>query len=581
MEASILLGILGAGYLWNKNKDNNDDDNNNNNINQDLPKQEDAYTTDYFHDDNKSIDHSTNLYDNYKTIQIPGVKNINYQNIGEYLNLEENDTSNTEGKEYIHSSIAGSKISKDDFLENDQGIKIEPFFTKAPPNINLTENHHLARHQGHSGHRIKKKETTPFFENYKSENVFGQIPHSDEIRSKIYVSSSMKNVLPFEQTQVGHIDVKNMVNVDIAKQYYENNSIDNIRTLNNQQVSYEGRILPGKGEEKLGKIGQVFKHTPENDYFNSPDKWLTTTGAYTADTQRPEQIVPNTNRQFFNKQELGIAGSTSHDAQTYRSKYAVSGRQNFAADSVRNAAITNDQMNNDTIQNSYQMYPNERDITTLRTYDSNISTEVKDQTLGLMDDIKGTIKQTTLIPANNGFINGADLPTERLYDEIKKTKKQTTINSKHNGNIKGPDQPTSAVEAPEGTIKDSTLFDYTGNAMSSAILQMNETQYKNAETNATKEIIAQGRYPTPQGDKYYNSKETYNIEVKKNEGDYFTHRQSHYDRMNPEYLPKNTCNFTQMKNKLNDSSLADRVNNDILTPFKNNPYTQSLESFAY
>ena len=89
MEASILLGILGAGYLWNKNKDNNDDDNNNNNINKDLPKQEDAYTTDYFHDDNKRVEHSTNLYDNYKTIQIPGVKNINYQNIGEYLNLEE------------------------------------------------------------------------------------------------------------------------------------------------------------------------------------------------------------------------------------------------------------------------------------------------------------------------------------------------------------------------------------------------------------------------------------------------------------------------------------------------------------
>ena len=35
-------------------------------------------------------------------------------------------------------------------------------------------------------------------------------------------------------------------------------------------------------EEKIGKIGQVFKHTPETDYFNSPDKWLTTTGAYIA-----------------------------------------------------------------------------------------------------------------------------------------------------------------------------------------------------------------------------------------------------------------------------------------------------------
>jgi len=579
MEASILLGILGAGYLLNKKNDNNNDNNdNNNNNNKPLPEKEDAYTTDYFHDSNKEMTHSTSLYDNYENIQIPGVKNINYQNISAYLNLEDNN--NNEGKEYIYSGIAGSNISKDDFLVNDQGIKVEPFFTKSP-NIKLTDNQHLARHQGHNGHRPKKKETTPFFQNYKSENVFGQIPHSDETRSKIYVSSNMENVLPFEQIQVEHIDAKNIANVDVSRKYYENNSIDNIRTLNNQQITYEGRILPGKSEEKLGKIGQVFKHTPENDYFNSADKWLTTTGAYTADTQRPEQILPNTNRQFFNKQELGIASSTSHDAQTYRSKYAVSGRQNFSNDNVRNAAITNDQMNNDSIQNSYQMYPNERDVTTLRTYDSNISTEVKDQTLGLMDDLKGTKKQTTLIPANNGFINGTELPMERLYDEIKKTKKQTTINSKHNGNIKGPEQPTAPVESPEGTIKDSTLFDYTGNAMSSAILQMNSDNYKNAETNATKEIIAQGRYPTPQGDKYYNSKETYNIDIKKYDSDYFNHRQTHYDRMNPEYLPNNTCNFTQMKDKLNDNSLANRVNNEILAPFRNNPYTQSLESFAY
>jgi len=573
MEASILLGLLGAGYILNRNNDNNND-----NDNRELPEQDNAYSTDYFHTNN-SQEHSNSLYDEYKTTKIPGVKNINYQNIGEYLNMEDND--NNEGKEYIHSGISEAKIDRGDFLVNDQGIKIEPFFTKAPPNVDLTDNQHLSRHQGYTGFKIKKKEMTPMFENYKQENVYGQSAYSDEIKKNIYVSSSMKNALPFEQIKQGHIDQKSSTNLDVSRKYYENNSIDKIRTLNNQQVTYDGRLLPGKGEQKIGKIGQVFKHTPENDYFNTADKWLTTTGAFTADTHRSEQIIPNTNRQFFNKQELGIAGSGNHDAQSYRSKYALSGRQNFANDNIRNATINNDQMDNDIIQNSYQMYPNERDVTTLRTYESNISTENKDHTLGLMDDIKGTKKQTTINPANNGFLNGTDLPTERLYDELKKTKKQTTINSKYNGNIKGPEQLTSSIEAPEGTVKDSTLFDYTGNAMSSSILQMNDDNYKNAETNATKEIIAQGRYPVPEGDKYYNSKETYNIEVKKTDSDYYNHRQTHYDRMNPEYLPKNTCNFTQLKNKLNDSSIADRINSEILAPFKNNPYTQSLESFAY
>ena len=107
-------------------------------------------------------------------------------------------------------------------------------------------------------------------------------------------------------------------------------------------------------------------------------------------------------------------------------------------------------------------------------------------------------------------------------------------------------------------------------------------QYDNAETNATKEIIAQGRYPVPEGDKYYNSKETYNIEVKKNESDYYNHRQTHYDRMNPEYLAKDTSEFTHFKDKLDDRSIAGRTTDpNLLAPFRNNPYTQSLESFAY
>ena len=135
---------------------------------------------------------------------------------------------------------------------------------------------------------------------------------------------------------------------------------------------------------------------------------------------------------------------------------------------MRNASTEIELNNNDTIKGSYQMYPNERDVTTLRTYDSNISKEIPDSTLGLMDSVKKTIKQTTIDSKNNGYINGGmDMPTERLYDEIKKTKKQFTSSDQNYMGVGGSEvaQPT----------------DYL--------------QYDNAETNATKELIAQGRYP--------------------------------------------------------------------------------------
>ena len=45
-------------------------------------------------------------------------------------------------------SISGTEISRDDFLVNDQGIKIEPFFSRSPANVNLDDNVSLTRHQG-------------------------------------------------------------------------------------------------------------------------------------------------------------------------------------------------------------------------------------------------------------------------------------------------------------------------------------------------------------------------------------------------------------------------------------------------
>ena len=60
------------------------------------------------------------------------------------------------------------------------------------------------------------------------------------------------------------------------------------------------------------------------------------------------------------------------------------------------------------------IYPNERQVTELRTYDSNIKPEYDKLTLGIQDKVKTTIKETTIDPANNGYLTGTDLPTEHF-----------------------------------------------------------------------------------------------------------------------------------------------------------------------
>ena len=45
---------------------------------------------------------------------------------------------------------------------------------------------------------------------------------------------------------------------------------------------------------------------------------------------------------------------------------------------------------------------------------------------------------------------------------------------------------------------------------------------------------------------------------------------------------KDNIELTTMKDHLDDKELmSDRIDKELLNPFKNNPYTQSLSSFAY
>ena len=73
-----------------------------------------------------------------------------------------------------------------------------------------------------------------------------------------------------------------------------------------------------------------------------------------------------------------------------------------------------------------------------------------------------------------------------------------------------------------------------------------------------------------------------NVEIKKINSDYMNQSENKLTKLYSTNVDKNTIELTTMKNKLEDSELmSDRIDKDLLNPFKNNPYTQSLSSFAY
>lgn len=643
MEGLILLGLAGAGYIMNKNKENEEQSRS---IETNVRPQVNQGS-------NSSIYDINNYLDSKKYEQ-----SLLQTNFDQTLNNQSNMVSDynaklkeIEPKSDVVLGLDGNPIDKDNFLVNDQGIKVEPYYRgDGPPAVDLTRNTGLDRHQGMSDYRYLHREARHNGVNlhgapqpYVNGNPFGLSDTGPAMEQNRYDSGMYRtSELPFEQERVAHIDRNSDVNRDVGDIYAQRNGIDNLRALSNPKLTFEGKVIAGKGIDERGVEGQVFKNLPNQDYEQNAGQWLVTTGSTTSAQIRPAQILPETNRQYLNRQEIGVPGASINMSEKKRPMFKKSDRQQLESDTIRNAIGTQVYSDGDHRMDSYNVYANEREVTSERTHQSNVLSNVPDQTVQLQDDIKRTVKETTLDPANpEGYFSMEEKrPEERLKD-LPKTTVNETVNYEHNGIVSGPEGPTdndqysradlkvcnhfehvgnargstlqeSATDQYDradlkvcnhfeytGNARGSTLqetatdqydradlkvcnhFEYTGNAQGSTLQEMAQDQYYRAETNPNKEVIAQGREPTRESAKIMNGGDTMNVDIKKIESDYFNHHQTGVDRVYQVIPQDQPCELTRSKDTLDNDKLAYRIEGDLLDPFKHNPYTQSLHSFAY
>jgi len=552
MESVVLLGLMGVGYLMNKDKD-------------DKHKTYSEVQPPIFQGSHNSVYDLANFSDSKKHEIDLVNKHHNEAMQGDSKVIDSLNMSggrNTLKDTFNHTdniqSISGNQLNKDDFLVNDQGVKIEPFFSGSPPNINLDDNPSMTRHfGGEHALRPPRRETGQFFELEQDYgNVFGnQFSDARADQSRYVGGMERRNELPFEQERVVHIDQKSDVNRDIGLAHAQKNSVDALRTLTNQKQSYAGKVLGGKGIDHRGEEGEVFQHRPDADYINTADRWLVTTGAIDAPMIQPENIVKPTNRAVYNEGKLGPAGAVNFNPMESRPKVKRSTNQQLNVDTNRNANLESMAIDDSHNKDSFFAYPNEREVTEERTYEGNVKSVFNGETERLYDSVKPTIKQTTLDDSRNGFVGSSitQVPKERLQDDVRATKKQTTN------------------------------FEYNGNAGSYLPGSMANDQYQRADLNPNKEIISQGRAPTTENTKLMNGMDTLNVDIKKIESDYFNPRINNLDKVYQE-IPseqEDVREYTQEKDTLDNVTLADRLDPGMLDPFKQNPYTQSLASFAY
>ena len=591
MEALVIIGLIGLGLATSNNKDDNNHINSEVNGNINDPSQDNLYHADFYNQTQKVIRNRAS--NNYESSFEEGNKMINNQKLdrvsGGFREEDEDGSNINEIKEgfsdYIYSNSTGEYTHKDDFLRNDQGIKAQPFFKSAPPSIDINDTRQLDRHQGDNRYNESKKEVGNLFEPEKNiGNVYGNnfgeyIGDKTRYNEGLYKTSE----LPFQQEKVANIDIKSNINREIGQLHADRNNINNTRVLSNPKLTYQSRVVEGKSlSENRGLVGEVNHYNPDTFYENNEDRYFKTTGAYLEKSGRPEHIMKDTFRSKFNNQPIGPA-APNHSQGEQRSELQEPSKMQLINDSNRNFGTDSQYSGNELSRHGYRTYPNEREITGERTYKSNLKTEVGNPTIGLHDELKETKKQTTLYPKNNGYLANTTINnTLGILDPIKTTKKQTTIDTKNNGYLKGHEQLTSGYNPPEMTTKDSTLTSYTGSAGADVLGNMSNVNYMNAELNPNKEVISRGRPPTLNNTKIVNGPEDIHATSRKLHKDYLNYRENGISQINEEVSRSTDMgDITTMKNKLDDRSLSNRINNEVLDPFRNNPYTQPLTSFAY
>ena len=515
MEAAVLLGLVAVGYF--KNKENNGDNPIITNVKSDvkLTNGENIYDSgNYYQETKKEVNDLVKEKFNKSINKDSNV--VNDKNLDRSLNVEG-------FQELIYSNNSGESINNEDFLRNDQGISTQPYFKKAPNPIDFNDTRALDRHQGDNRLKESKRERGQMFPLQKNNNVFGnQFGEYIGDKSRYLESRVKKNELPFERERVSHIDTKSDINREIKQLIADKTNIDVLRSKTNQRKTYEGRIISGKNiNENRGNMGEFKQHDPDKFYENNPDRYFTTTGAFLKERGNPEHIIKDTYRSSLNKQELGGA-SANYTKGEKRSKYRKPLKIQLQNDTNRNVGADQFSGDADFSRKGYRALPNEREITSERTYEGNLGTEVNNHTVGILDDIKGTIKETTINPANNGYMGNTVVNTTHgIQDNVRVTKKQTTIDPANNGYMGGGfNKLTLGYEDQKVTVKESTLDGYTGVAGSQGYSRnMRKDNYINAETNPNKEIIAQGRMPTLSNTKIVNGGEHMNMEIKKIDSD--------------------------------------------------------------
>ena len=448
---------------------------------------------------------------------------------------------------------------------------------------------------------IKKIEQAPLFKPEQNMQwAYGMPNQSDFYQSRVNPAMKNNNVKPFDSIMVGPgldqgygINGSNGYNSGMeARDKWLPKTVDQLRVDTNPKLEYELINHEGpansfiKTAPTTQMLGRVEKQRPDTFFINTQDRWLTTTGAEKGETLRPIQELGILRRNDIATEYMGPAGAIDVKATTAPQNFEKSKRHEAFQGGVNHSRATGqgNHTDKDMFLRSHTNYENHR----------------------------STVKQPETL--RSGFSGAIGAVVAPIMDMFRPTRKDETINNVRvygdagtSFMVKGPvynPQDTTAT-----TIKETTLYspNFNINNQKEGIYVNNYTSPDNTQRDTTscEYYTSAGGYATGYGDMSYeaaymqhnNDIKSQTIMNRPNQGGtQIFNQQMHLStiksdsdrldgRVNPAFssissLPPsvNTYGAIRAPQYYNECAGCDRIQPDILSAFKNNPYTHSLTS---
>ena len=489
-----------------------------------------------------------------------------------------------------YKSLTGEAIDTSNFKHNNMvpyfGSKIRG---RSGPG---QESSILDNMQGAGSNHIKKQERAPLFK--PQDNVqwsHGMPNHSDFFQQRQNPSISMNNVKPFTTQNVGPglnqgygTEGTGGFNSGMeSRDKWLPKTVDQLRVETNPKLTFglEGHQGPAQSVIKnLGVQGKMEKNQPDTYFINGPDRYFTTTGVEKAQTAQSLQTMGFVNRPTTTVQYEGVADGPV-GAMAPQNWNALAKREHVYSNQMGGPSVTtNSATDGDYGIQGHTVRANNRVTTRQANELGGVQGVIGAVVAPLLDILRPSRKENVVgNPRSEGnvqqLVSGEYVVNPG--DRPKTTIKEMMVGKGNKSFLQGQGGGAYTVSEQQAIYnqRDSTnTCEINGGGAPYGVRQ-EDLYFQNQRNNANK---IQCEY-TPQGcTSQWNNSMTMKIDTKRGTSD--ISRDVVPPNMPQSGPSMDTFGKVNAPQYYNECANCDRIQPEILSAFKNNPYTQSLHSHA-